>query len=249
MVTYSEYCEIIRGIPETQDIHYAPAYLWPTVNVPRTAVSLNGDRGTVFTPEKDGAGRSGEAGREGLAVRLPRRIQTSQGIFVPVVSIAAGLFRGNTDVTDILLPASIQYLPDGAFAGCTNLRRITLPGQISYIGPGTFAGCGSLEDVYYEGTPEEWDRIKIVQYKHEVEFGSLVPGTPVQKVTAERRVHIPGNEPLLAANIHFHCAPQSLQEAQDEGEGTPAAAERTGTGDRGIFMGGRNVTDVFRAAW
>ena len=249
MVAYSEYCGIICSIPETQDISYPPAYLWPTVNVPRTAASLNGDRGTVFSAGEYGAGGSGESVREGLAVRLPRRIRTSQGIFVPVVSIGARLFRGNTDVTDILLPASIQTLPDGAFAGCTNLRRITLPRQICYIGPGTFAGCGSLEDVYYEGTPEEWDRIKIVQYKHEVEFGSLVPGTPVQKVTAERRVHIPGNEPLLAANIHFHCAPQSLQEVQDEGEGIPAAAERTETGDFGIFMGGRNVMDVFRAVW
>ena len=109
-------------------------------------------------------------------------------------------------MTDIILPSGIDHLPDGgAFAGCRNLKRITIPRRISYIGPGTFEGCDSLEDVYYEGTPEEWKKVSIVCKKHEIEFGPLIPGSPVETVTAERYVHIPGNEALFRANIHFRC--------------------------------------------
>ena len=70
---------------------------------------------------------------------------------------------------------------------------------------GTFAGCKQLEDVYFEGTMEEWNRIHIIHHKHEVEFGQLIPGTPVQEVKAERMIFIPGNEAIFSANIHFLC--------------------------------------------
>lgn len=68
-----------------------------------------------------------------------------------------------------------------------------------------FDGCDALEDVYYEGSKEEWNRIKIVHQKQEIELGSLFPGTSVQKIEAQRLIHIPGNDALLAANIYFHC--------------------------------------------
>lgn len=46
--------------------------------------------------------------------------------------------------------------------------------------------ASQLEDVYFEGTMEEWNRINIIHHKYEVEFGQLIPGTPVQEVKAER---------------------------------------------------------------
>ena len=64
---------------------------------------------------------------------------------------------------------------------------------------------GAPELSFLEGTMEEWNRINIIHHKHEVEFGQLIPGTPVQEVKAERMIFIPGNEAIFSANIHFLC--------------------------------------------
>ena len=44
----------------------------------------------------------------------------------PVVGMTAAAFAGNTTVTDLTLPATIESIPDGAFSGCINLTRLTL---------------------------------------------------------------------------------------------------------------------------
>ena len=52
---------------------------------------------------------------------------------------------------------------------------------------------------------EEWKKINIVHQKHEIEFGKLIPGTPVHEIQSERMLNIPGNEALFSANVHFRC--------------------------------------------
>ena len=124
---------------------------------------------------------------------------------VPVITFSRQAFSGKSNITDIVLPQSIERFPKGAFEGCTGLKRITVPRKVKVIKEGTFAGCKQLEDVYFEGTMEEWNRINIIHHKHEVEFGQLIHGTPVQEVKAERMIFIPGNEVIFSANIHFLC--------------------------------------------
>ena len=92
------------------------------------------------------------------------------------------------------------------------------------------AGCDNLEDVYFEGSMEEWRKINIVHDKHEIEFGKLISGTPVHEIKAERLLHVPGNDALLTANIHFHCAFSDL-ECDSRFE---------------LTMGGKDITDFFR---
>ena len=87
-----------------------------------------------------------------------------------------------------------------------------------------------LEDVYYEGTMEEWKSIDIVHDRHEIEFGDLIPGSPLQEIKAERLMHVPGNDALFMANIHFRCAlPDSACNSDFE-----------------INVKGKDVTECFR---
>lgn len=222
-MNHTEFLDRIRMVPEYSGIKYSPAFMWPrSERMPLAAVSLP-------VPETD---------VYGTVIRMPRKVCNWYKREVSVISIAPNLFRGNEAVTDIVLPSGLRSIPDGAFAGCTSLERITIPRMIRYIGPGTFLGCSSLADVYYEGTPEEWDKIRIVHEKHEIEFGDLIPGSPVQQVKAERRIHIPGNDALLTANIHFHCIP--------DGDKTAGSDPSAASGFR-ITAGGRDVTNIFRA--
>lgn len=43
-----------------------------------------------------------------------------------VVAICETAFAGNTRVTEIILPESVESIPDRAFAGCTALKKLTL---------------------------------------------------------------------------------------------------------------------------
>ncbi len=51
-----------------------------------------------------------------------------------------------------------------AFYNCTNLSSITIPVSVISIGYNAFNYCTSLTDVYYGGTEDDWNSIKISDY-------------------------------------------------------------------------------------
>lgn len=137
-------------------------------------------------------------------IKFPDRAINKWGNEVDVSGFFPDVFRGNETVTDIILP-EIGLIREGTFEGCKNLRRITMPKRVKEIKRNAFDGCDSLEDVYYEGTREEWEKIVIYKGKRVIEMGNLIPGTPVCEVVDDYEKHDPGNDALLKANIHFNC--------------------------------------------
>lgn len=185
-MNYSEYEKLLMKMPCTLSLEYHQAVMWlHPETLPLGVVSIG-----------DAVG----------AVRIPSRARNAYGRMVPVITFRRGTFQWNDKVTDIVLPPTINEIKTGAFVGCTDLRRITIPKQVKKIGEDTFKGCDRLEDVYFEGSREDWEKILIVHQKREIEFGKLIPGSPVQAITSERLLHIPGNDALFTANLHFHCA-------------------------------------------
>jgi len=188
-MNYNEYKNIIRSTPETRGLEYEIVFMWLNPGrLPIGVISLNGCTDKIIrvpveevNPHSDGKN------------------------IVPVIGVAQEAFAGNTSVTDIILPSGIQKIVRAAFSGCTALERITIPKAVKVIGADTFKDCISLRDIYYEGTPEEWNRIEVIGDKREVEFGGLVPGSPVQEIVSERLIRSPGNAALKLANIHFRC--------------------------------------------
>lgn len=185
-MNYSEYLEIIKNIDVSDELLFRQAILWlhPEI-LPLGLVSI------------------GES--DAPIIKIPEKAKNKYNRIVPVIAISKDAFAGKKNITDIILPSSIEKIPQGAFAGCTNLKNITIPRKIRMIKEKTFEGCVNLENVFFEGTAEEWDKIEIVHEKHEIDFGDCLPGTPVQTIISERRMFIPGNESLFTCNIHFNC--------------------------------------------
>ncbi len=210
-MNFKEYEEMMKDKPYSETLEYSQAIMWlhPEV-LPLGVVSIGEEYPEV--------------------IKIPSQMTNRYGRKVPVIAIARNAFANHDKVTDVVLPSTIERIQIGAFAGCSGLKRVTIPKKIKSIREGTFAGCDNLEDAYFECSMEEWKKINIVHDKHEIEFGNLIPGTPVHEIKAECLLHVPGNDALLTANIHFHCTLSDL-----------ACDSRFE-----LTVGGKDITDFFR---
>lgn len=103
-----------------------------------------------------------------------RSVKLSDSITI----VDTGSFKDCTGLTDFTFPASIKIISAEAFWGCTNLKSITIPADIEYIGNSAFLDCDSLTDVYFGGTQEQWEKLRL--------------NDPIN-----------GINPLLRCNIHY----------------------------------------------
>ena len=85
-----------------------------------------------------------------------------------VTSIGESAFDSCTSLTSITIPDSVTSISKFAFHGCTNLERITIPNSVTKIEWGAFQYCSGLTDVYYLGTKEQWNQIRIAKYNSDL---------------------------------------------------------------------------------
>lgn len=80
--------------------------------------------------------------------------------------------------TGYCVPECVEKIKH-AFIGHGTLRSVAIPVTVNFIGAYSFEDCDALTDVYYAGTPEQWQAIDIED----------------------------GNECLQKATIHYNCHP------------------------------------------
>lgn len=78
-----------------------------------------------------------------------------------VLSIDDTAFGWCPKLTDIVIPESMTQINGAVFVYCSGLTHVTIPDSILSIGDQAFDGCRSLTDIYYYGTPEQWEAIEI----------------------------------------------------------------------------------------
>ncbi len=105
-----------------------------------------------------------------------------------ITSIDNYTFSGCSNLKSITIPKSVTSIGNHAFYSCGNLKSITIPKSVTYIDSDAFRGCSSLSDIYYTGTKDEWNSMKIsignsnllnatIHYVLKQTFNNLVPGT------------------------------------------------------------------------
>lgn len=99
-----------------------------------------------------------------------------------VSNIEMVAFVGCTSLTSIVIPESLTTIKAGVFSGCWKLKSVFIPNTLKSIEVAAFAESNSLTDVYFQGTREEWNKVKVDYSK---------PTTDIN-----------GNDPLLNATIH-----------------------------------------------
>lgn len=106
--------------------------------------------------------------------------------------------------SEVILPKNLKIITAFSLAG-NDFESITIPKTVTKIECGAFADCTNLQDVYFEGTEEEWNAIDITWSG----FGFF------------------HNGPLSAAEIHF----QDIPDAPDVNTTSTTAATTTTTSE------------------
>lgn len=79
----------------------------------------------------------------------------------PGLDIKESTFNNCINLRKVTISNGAELIEYSAFEGCGNLKEISLPVSITSIWDKAFFACNNLENVYYAGSPLEWDQINI----------------------------------------------------------------------------------------
>ena len=136
----------------------------------------------------------------------------------PVIGIISESFMNQTDVKELVISEGIEEVGESIFYGCSeSLAKVTLPSTIKEFGNDTWwSGGGSafsykITDIYYNGTVEDWCKIKFygqpnaenVYFLNENnEYELLTEVTVPASVTAIGDYQFNGIKSLTTVNMH-----------------------------------------------
>ena len=86
---------------------------------------------------------------------------TSIAIPSSVTSIGTYVFKGCSSLTNIVIPEGVTSIRGYTFSDCSSLTSVTIPDGVTDIGTHAFSGCDNLTTTYYNGTEEQWSKIRI----------------------------------------------------------------------------------------
>lgn len=136
-------------------------------------------------------------------------------IYLPdsIRKIGGGAFSNCYSLREINLSGGITEIPSDVFENCYSLQNIHIPASITLIRENAFINCPAIDDIYYGGTPDQWEAITVcrnneclsraaIHYncaKEEYVSDSIVAVLYLRSWDAEKRVAYFDNDTLLGA--------------------------------------------------
>ncbi len=79
-------------------------------------------------------------------VIVPEKVR-HKGISYKITGIGDGSFWKRKQLTEVILPQTIQYIGESAFENCLNLRKVNIPSAVTRIGFAAFRRCMALQEL------------------------------------------------------------------------------------------------------
>ena len=70
-------------------------------------------------------------------------------------------FYGCHKLLKVDITYGVEYIGEEAFGDCYNLEEVNLPKSLLEIYRGAFYECPNLKNVYYNGTIEQFNKVKL----------------------------------------------------------------------------------------
>lgn len=71
------------------------------------------------------------------------------------------LYLNGTRVEQLILPGGISTIAAYTFAKTSGIKSVVIPKDVKLISQSAFGGCDSITEIYYTGTADEWERVRI----------------------------------------------------------------------------------------
>ena len=116
---------------------------------------LNGIKYTASKDIKNDVASTTASGAQLILDKCTYNASTTEGILMynqAPTEIDDSYFEGNTDLTSINIPASIDSIQPAAFKGCSNLKSVTILDGLTTIADEAFLGCESLNSITIPNT-------------------------------------------------------------------------------------------------
>lgn len=89
-----------------------------------------------------------------------------RAVMTPTVRAIYRLAFYSTHLVSIVLPPSVIYVGSSCFEDCKKLKTVSIRNSTIRLGEDCFNGCDELEDIFFNGTLEQWREIsKNANYK------------------------------------------------------------------------------------
>ncbi len=88
-------------------------------------------------------------------------IINSKGKMFDFESASNSPFYNNRDITGIIVQDGVISIGSYAFEKCSSVTSVTIPASVTSINEGAFSKCSGLTEIYYTGTQEQWNAIKV----------------------------------------------------------------------------------------
>ena len=121
---------------------------------------------------------------------------TSITLSKKLTTIGPQIFQGCYSLTNIVISDGITEIGDNAFEYCINLKSITIPKSVTKIGSFILLGCVAANDIYYNGTKDDWNKISINTDNEEFFKATvhLSDGTVIEGNKADNTLKVTGGK-------------------------------------------------------
>lgn len=103
------------------------------------------DDGSVYVTYKDRSSHYEDA-----TINVPETVEF-EGATYTVTGIGAGAFRGCKNLTEIHIPATVDFIGNNAFNGCENVEVFQLPNNLKTIDAAAFFACSKITEINIPG--------------------------------------------------------------------------------------------------
>ena len=107
-------------------------------------------------------------------IAIPNSVtETDQGVFqgctsLKSVQIGSGLatlsgwfFFQCTSLVNVTVPSNVTVLDKRVFEHCSNLESVVIGKDVTLINTFAFLHCEKLQNIYYLGTPQDWQNVNV----------------------------------------------------------------------------------------